>query len=379
MSRVLVSVADEAGEIARLSALDAKATVELIGDFLGVVLVAVDTGLRISSHDLGSFRQLGGFAAEQGVRFAAVLDLYLSATWRLWDAIRARSSDVSSSVIASAAGIMLRAADDVAEALAEGYAATQRRTMRFEESMRREFVDDLLAGTTTPDLLELRANRFGFNITGLHHVVVARTNRLLSDAGPVHFRVENQVATSFGTRDVIVATKQGLLVCVFPGESAEAESGLLTTLNATGEGPWAIGVGRPDRGPTGVVRSYQEARGALELETRLDRGVAIARYESLLAYRVIMSDSALTREMVANVLGPLEMARGGAEPLVATLRAHFETGGNVSATARMLHLSARAVTYRLERITQLSGHSFDVPEQRFVLELAVRAAVLVVD
>ena len=45
--------------------------------------------------------------------------------------------------------------------------------------------------------------------------------------------------------------------------------------------------------------------------------------------------------------------------------------------ARALHLSPRAVGYRLQRITQLTGHSPYDPEGRFVLELAVRARPLI--
>ena len=70
-------------------------------------------------------------------------------------------------------------------------------------------------------------------------------------------------------------------------------------------------------------------------------------------------------------------ARGGGEHLIETLQAHIAASGNLSATARALHLSARAVGYRLERIAQLTGHSPHDPEGRFVLELAVRARPLI--
>ena len=42
--------------------------------------------------------------------------------------------------------------------------------------------------------------------------------------------------------------------------------------------------------------------------------------------------------------------------------------------ARALHLSVRAVTYRLERITALTGRDPGDPEDRFLLEVALRAA-----
>ena len=59
--------------------------------------------------------------------------------------------------------------------------------------------------------------------------------------------------------------------------------------------------------------------------------------------------------------------------MVETLEGYFAESGNVSGTGRRIHLSARAVVYRLERIAQLTGYSPQDPEGRFVLEVAVRA------
>ena len=58
---------------------------------------------------------------------------------------------------------------------------------------------------------------------------------------------------------------------------------------------------------------------------------------------------------------------------IETLEAHIATSGNVSATARALYLSPRAVVYRLERIAHLTGYAPQDPGGRFILELAVRA------
>ena len=61
------------------------------------------------------------------------------------------------------------------------------------------------------------------------------------------------------------------------------------------------------------------------------------------------------RELMDAVLAPLATARGGAEPLLVTLEAYFASGGNASLSARSLHLSVRALTYRLQRIAELTG------------------------
>lgn len=369
--------ATNADEVGGLAARDAGVEPAMLGEYMRAVIDVARSGQRLSPVDVETCHYQGEEAANQGVALSAVLDLYLSATWRLWADIDTRAPQSSAATVGSAAAAMFRAADDAAQALAAGYERAQRRTIRFEESLRREFIDDLLAGSGEPDLMLERAARFGFNLAGTHHVVVAQTGRQLLDAGPVHSRLEAHVLATFNGRDVMVATKQGLLVCVLPGAASDAATGLTRSLEETGEGPWRIGVGRPGRGSGGLVRSYSEACQSLELAGRLARSGSVARFEELLPYRVLTADTALVGELVEAVLGPLQRARGGAQHLIETLEAYIAASGNLSATARVLHLSPRAVDYRLQRITQLTGHSPQDPEGRFVLELAVRARPLI--
>ena len=366
-----------ADQVGLLAASDAGVKSAMLGEYLRTVIELVRSGRRLSRADLDTCRQHGEDAANQGIALSAMLDLYLSAIWRLWAEIDTRAVRSNAATVAAAAAALFRAADDAAEALAAGYERSQRRTIRFEESLRREFVDDLLAGSGAPDLMLERAARFGFNLAGTHQVAVARTGRRLVDAGPVHSRVEAHVLASFGGRDVMVATRDGLLVCLFPGAAHDPAPGLIRSLEEAGAGPWRLGIGRPGSGTGGLVRSYTEARQAIELADRLGSAGQVARFEELLPYRVLTADAGAVRELVAKVLGPLQSARGGGQHLIETLEAHIAASGNLSATARALHLSARAVGYRLERITQLTGHSPNDPEGRFVLELAVRCRPLV--
>jgi DNA-binding PucR family transcriptional regulator len=105
----------------------------------------------------------------------------------------------------------------------------------------------------------------------------------------------------------------------------------------------------------------------------------VVRFADLLPYRLLLQDQQLLRETVDDVLGPLAGARGGAEPLIETLEAYFDEALSTTATARRVHLSVRAVTYRLDRIAELTGRSLRDPRDRFALELAVRGRRLVAD
>ena len=70
----------------------------------------------------------------------------------------------------------------------------------------------------------------------------------------------------------------------------------------------------------------------------------------LLVYQVLLRDRAALADLVESTLAPLRAARGGAAPLLETLAAYFDAGGNAAPRRAHLHLSVRAVTYRLERV-----------------------------
>ena len=79
-----------------------------------------------------------------------MLDLYLSAAWRLWRHLPAVASTPRSTRlrVVRAGELMLRAADDVVAVLTEGYQLARRDLVAAQAAARREFVDDLLLGGT---------------------------------------------------------------------------------------------------------------------------------------------------------------------------------------------------------------------------------------
>src|SRR5262249_19967327 len=91
----------------------------LLGDYLPAVLDAVGIGRRLTAAELADYGRSGERAAESGVALRGLVDLFLSATWRLW---RELLSDGDSPAVLRAAGLaVLRAADDAVAAAAEGF------------------------------------------------------------------------------------------------------------------------------------------------------------------------------------------------------------------------------------------------------------------
>jgi DNA-binding PucR family transcriptional regulator len=112
------------------------------------------------------------------------------------------------------------------------------------------------------------------------------------------------------------------------------------------------------------------------MAVRLHLETPVIHAEQLLIYRVLLRDQPAITDLVYAVLGALAQARGGAEPLLATLDTYFATGSVTTETARRLHLSARAVTYRLDRVKTLTGYDPTDPAQRFTIHAAVLGAKL---
>jgi sugar diacid utilization regulator len=361
----------------------------LLDDFLPIVVDAVAAGRRLGSANSRRFNRVGKAAAERGVALRALLDLYLSAAWRLWDhlpEVIGAAQDPDGVVRAGRA--VLRATDDVVAALTEGYQLARRELIRAEAQARQEFVDDLLnSGRSVAGLIE-RAAGFGLTLAGSHAVAVLRAGAATVGLNALSGSVERALRGSKADADALVATKDGRLLVVFAAPDRQAVTEVVERLvrvlpdRTAGRG-WQLGVGRPRPGAAGIRESFDEALQTLELGQRLaagsamrGAGPAVLDAADLLVYRVLLRDEAAIRDLMDDVLGPLQRARGGAQPLLDTLFAYFESGGNSSATARAMHLSVRAVSYRLDRVRELSGHHPDDPEQWFALQVAVLGARL---
>jgi hypothetical protein len=366
-------------EVARSAAVDAGGVdLELLGDFLDR-LAAHSPEHDWDRHTNAAFEALGARAAEQGVALRALVDLYLSAAWRAWSQLPAVTSEDTTAVRAAGQRV-LRACDDVVAALAEGYASARRAVVRREEAMRREFVDDLLAGTAEPAALLVRAQSYGLQLAGPHTVLLARTAAPFQEASPLLAEVSAALAGPLGAFEALITTRDGELVIVLPALSPQTMDAVLavahrslTSGDRRTQKVWMV-LGRPHPGPSGVARSFTEARDALALAERLRLSEPVVRAEDLLVYQVLLRDRAALCDLIDTVLTPLRRARGGAEPLLATLEAYLGSSGNTTRTAQLLHLSVRAVTYRLDRIAALTGLHVGNPAHRYTLHTAVLGA-----
>ena len=85
---------------------------------------------------------------------------------------------------------------------------------------------------------------------------------------------------------------------------------------------------------------------------------ALSRSEDLLSFRTLV--------------GPLvEHDRGRSSDLVKTLRIYFAAGANASEAADRLFLHRNSMTYRLERVSKLTGLDLRDPGVALALQLGL--------
>jgi len=365
-------------------------SVELLGGYLTLLADAAINGRRAERPELERVRELGRQAAETGVPAGRLVDLYLSAAWRLWGDLPRVVLTRDRDHVRAAAAAVLHVIDDSVAALTDAYADAGRQMVRREEALRRELIDDLLRGDAHLGELVTRTEPFGLDLTRSHQVALAAPQQRLPDVEAATSALERRVLDWFGDRDVLVAAKDGLLVVLAPAGSGvpaqprphapevrDIGGRIHAELSRLRRGrPWRVTVGRPYPGAYGIARSYEEAREALTMARRLNLDGLVTRSEDLLIYRVLVRDQPAMVDLVHTVLGPLTDARGGPQPLLDTLHAYFEAGGVATKAAAALHLSVRAVTYRLDRVRSLSGYDPTAPESRFTVHAAVLGARL---
>ncbi|WP_212910920.1 CdaR family transcriptional regulator [Streptomyces sp. TS71-3] len=321
------------------------------------------TGRHLTRQEVDYQRTLGEQSAEAGYGLRSLISAHLSATRTAWP----RDP--------GAADRTLAAVQQAIDAFAEGYENAQRLAVRQEEAARREFIDDLLHGRSDLGHLAERAERFGLHLSHAHAVAVAQGPTGYDEGSAVPRQVEQALTTRFGNRNVLLTTKDGRLVCVAAGPETGILSYFAKQAHAATDGG-RVAIGRSQPGPGGVVQSYEEALSALEMAERLGLDDPVLRTADLLVYPVLTRDRQAMADLVSSTLGPLTTARGGAQPLLDTLTAYFDSGCVAAEAARRLSLSVRAMTYRLERIHKLTGANPAEPAHRYMLQTAVIGARL---
>ncbi len=132
------------------------------------------------------------------------------------------------------------------------------------------------------------------------------------------------------------------------------------------------GIGRRCKSLQDFATSYEDARTACEIGTRVRGPGSIADVSEILVDRLLlrMSADADAGMLLSRYIVP--MTRPGRIPLLQTLGAFLENGCNASETARRLSISRQSLLYRLDKIKVLLEVDFRSRDDLFALALSVR-------
>jgi purine catabolism regulator len=138
---------------------------------------------------------------------------------------------------------------------------------------------------------------------------------------------------------------------------------------------YSCGVGRVAQDLAGVPQSFREAQQALEIGRRLFGEGQIHSFARLGVYRLLfyLDGQDELSNFYTETLSPLLTNDTRSDgTLIETLESFFRCNGNLSETARAMHLHRNSLLYRLDRIESLLGRSLADAELRLSLQIALK-------
>jgi sugar diacid utilization regulator len=326
--------------------------------------------LRVLAHggpadpdDLVLLRAVGACRAGQGMPLDSVLAGLRLAVWAGWNDILAHIrrlplADANISVLGTLAMRLFGFSDEAAAALAAGHAENRDRSRRREQE-RGELFEQLLAGDfSSEDEMVRRAAGFGYDLTSPHGLLLLTgRDRAAVRAAAMALRKALPGAVVQAQRAGGAATGVEAMVVVVPAvDPAAWPLALECARRAAAERGVTAVVAPPVARPGRIAQAYGEAAESVRLAAAVFARARVVTADELLAYRAVRGGAEERRRFVAQALGRVLClpARQG-EPLMETLEALFEQGGNVEATRRALGVHDKTIRYRIRRVRELTG------------------------
>ena len=158
-----------------------------------------------------------------------------------------------------------------------------------------------------------------------------------------------------------------------PETGAAVLAGLLRDRSAGPE--LTCGMSEPTLQPELAPHALRQAEQAIELGTRLGRAGEVIRYEDLGIYRLLLQigDMHQLWQFAEDVLGPLiDYGATHKVDLISTLSTYLGQHESLKQTARVLRVHVNTVSYRIQRIGQLTSLDLSDPDDRLVAHVAVK-------
>jgi sugar diacid utilization regulator len=248
--------------------------------------------------------------------------------------------------------------------------AHQRHLAEIELNVRRDLVDDLLAGTD-PDGAYARADALGHDLRRPHYVVVVQSTGHAEGAlGGATERAAGALNLNY-----LQGRHAGLVVLLVDGRPDPRALDRVIS-DHLGRRTSVIGIGSRCEVPADFPQSFTEARRAVNIRLRSASPEGASAFDELGFYRLIDAAhrAGAVEGFVREWLGALlDYDESRKSQLVLTLSHYLECGGSYSESAATLHIHRSTLRYRLSRIREITGVDLRDVDNRFNLHAATRA------
>ncbi len=255
--------------------------------------------------------------------------------------------------------------------------------------VRDDLVEGLLSGRGQDRAETGRwARHLGYDPGRRHHVLSVAFGTARAGAVPGLDLLRRAAATaeSFLTTrapDAIVSVRDTEVAVVLPEHGQDGAApravrlGTLCTARLDELFPEVsvtVGIGGPCHGPEQIRHSYAQARRTVETVRRMGRAGRVVAFGDLGIHRLLLQvpDLAELRGFADEVLGRLSAdPTGQSQVFLETLACYFRENGSPQRAARVLHVHANTVSYRVHRVEEITGLDLGSYRDRLVAQVAL--------
>lgn len=294
-------------------------------------------------------------AARSGVGLGTVLLRYAAGHRHLGRFVMAEMDHIPPRALHEILDFQALLLETLMEGVSAEYHCELQRTARTREQRRADQVRSLLAGETgePPEL--------DYAFKQLWHLgVVARGVKAREVIGGLESGSVKRLL-------LVVQDKESLWAWV-GSESRSAVTEVSCSLRGPAITGVSVGLGEPSKGMQGWRLTHRQAQAALLIVSRERSDVV--QYTDHMLLASVLQDATLARSLEEIYLLPLASNSDGGCAWRTTLRAYFQTRGNVTKTAAIVRVDRTTVNRRLREIEQQLGRTIHTCQGE--LELALR-------
>jgi hypothetical protein len=317
--------------------------------------------IRGDRDDLAVIRRRVARRVDQGIALEPFLHAYRVAQGEYWRACsrQSQAADLSREAAFVLGSRLHEAMDTITAQAAEGYLREESRINRRSGRATRDLVERLIAGRAG-EVGRRPAAAAGLDLGGELTVAVVRAEgaglSLDDELESLRAALEESAAGRRARR--LLAVRQGELVVIAADRDGALRESLETMRAAAASGrrlDVRVGIGRPAVGAESVAGGYREALLALSYTSVPRPLLSLAELGSL---QVAIAGADLTSRQVIESHGAKYAALSDPtrSHVAATVRAFAAASLNVTTAASDLGLHPNTLRYRLDRITEQTGH-----------------------